>query len=114
MFERRKLKRRHLIYYLRVFDCANDHLVGHLVDITADGIMIISEQPIEMNKIFHFKMMLPSRIGGKEEWLFQAQSRWCSKDINPDFYDTGFMLINVAEKDLEVISNLIRGFGFQD
>jgi len=114
MYERRKLKRRHLIYYLRVFDRETNQLVGHLVDLNASGVMLISVTPIDADKVFRLRMSLPSRIGGKEEWVFDAKSRWCQKDINPDFYDTGFMLMNVAESDLEVIGNLIKGFGFND
>jgi len=114
MYERRKVKRRHLIYYLRVFEQETNKLVGHLVDLTPDGVMLISEEQIELNKLFHLRMVLPSRVGGKEEWLFDAETRWCRKDINPDFYDTGFLLMNVAETDTEVIGNLIQGFGFQD
>jgi hypothetical protein len=94
MEDRRKLKRRHLIYYLRVFEQGTNKLVGHLVDLTQEGIMLISENPIEVNKVYHLRMILPSRMGGNEEWLFDAESRWCNKDINPDFYDTGFKLLN--------------------
>jgi len=114
MDDRRKLKRRHLIYYLRVFEQGTNKLVGHLVDLTQEGIMLISENPIEVNKVHHLRMILPSRMGGNEEWLFDAESRWCKKDINPDFYDTGFKLLNLEPKGLEIISNLIQGFGFSD
>jgi hypothetical protein len=47
MQEKRKLKRRHLIYYLRVFEKNTDTLLGYLVDITPEGIMIMSESPVE-------------------------------------------------------------------
>lgn len=114
MYERRKLKRRHLIYYLRVFEQGTNKLMGHLVDLTQEGIMLISEDPIEVNKVYHLRMILPSRMGGKEEWLFDAESRWCKKDVNPDFYDTGFQLLNLKQEGLEIISNLIQGFGFRD
>jgi hypothetical protein len=114
VYERRKLKRRHLIYYLRVFDRNNNKLIGHLVDITPEGVMLISEEPIPLGQIFRLKMLLPSRIGGREEWHFDAESRWCDKDINPDFYDTGFALITVEKRDMKVIEDLIQGFGFKD
>ena len=57
MNEKRKLNRRHLIYYLRVFDRDTSILIGHLVDITAEGIMLISEDPIETDNIFQLKML---------------------------------------------------------
>jgi hypothetical protein len=114
MYERRRIKRRHLIYYLQVFDNDTDTLIGHLVDITSEGIMLISEDPIPMNKTYNLKMMLPSRMGGRESWIFEAESRWSQKDINPDFYDIGFLLREVDRHSLRVIEDLIQGFGFQD
>lgn len=114
MNECRRLKRRHLIYYLRVFNRETDQLLGHLVDITEEGLMLISEHPIEMGITFQMRMLLPSNIGGMESWEFDAISRWCRKDINPDFFDSGFQLNDTDVKDLTVIRNLIRGFGFQD
>ena len=41
MDERRRLKRRHLIYYLRVFNQATDQLIGHLVDLTTEGTLTV-------------------------------------------------------------------------
>jgi hypothetical protein len=114
MFEKRNLKRRHLIYYLRIMDKETNELVGHLVDITSEGIMLISEDQMEINKTFHFRMMLPKEIIGKEMLEFTATSLWSKKDINPDFYDTGFRIEDINEPDTLRIDQLIHHFGFQD
>lgn len=114
MFEKRTLKRRHLIYYLRIMDKVTNELMGHLVDITAEGLMVISETPFEANKEFHFRMMLPKEIIGKEDLEFSAVSLWTRKDVNPDFYDTGFKLLDLNEADMLRVDQLIHHFGFQD
>jgi hypothetical protein len=114
MFEKRNLKRRHLIYYLRIMDKETNELIGHLVDITSEGIMLISEEPFEIDKVFHFRMMLPKEIIGKESLEFSVQSLWTKKDINPDFIDTGFKLLDLKEADAQRIDQLIHYFGFQD
>lgn len=114
MLEKRKLKRRHLIYYLRVFDRNTDALIGHLVDITPDGILLISEHSIEINQIFQLKMVLPAEILGKEEIHFDAKSVRCQKDINPDFFNIGFQLQKVAQNHFLVIEQLIDDLGFRD
>ena len=90
MAERRELKRRHLIYYLRVFDRNTDKIIGHLVDITTEGLMLISEGPLETDAIFELRMDLPSEIEGVRKMDCLAHSRWCRKDDNPDFFNTGF------------------------
>lgn len=114
MENKRRLKRRHLIYYLRVFDQTNGQLIGHLVDITKEGLMLISEVPLSMDQTYHFRMVLPSEILSKVELDFVATVVWCKKDINPDFYATGFKLVSISEDDLVVIESLIHRYGFND
>ena len=110
MVEKRRLKRRHLIYYLRVFFRKTDQLIGHLVDITTEGIKLISEESIETNASFELNMSLPKEIQGSKQIAFDAESMWCKKDVNPDFYITGLKLINVSRKDIQIIERLIRDF----
>jgi hypothetical protein len=95
-------------------DKNTNELIGHLVDITSEGLMVISETQLETNKEFNFRMMLPKEIIGKETLEFNATSLWSRKDINPDFYDTGFSLNDLSEEDRLIVDQLIHHFGFQD
>ena len=110
MPERRKLKRRHLIYCLRVFDKHTDQLMGHLVDISTEGIMLMSEEPVDTGATFHFRMSFPEEIEGARHLAFDATSQWCRHDANPSFFDTGFELVGVSDQDRQVITALIEEF----
>jgi hypothetical protein len=110
----RKIKRRHLIYYLRVYDAAKGQLVGHIADISTDGIMIISESSIPPNTDFKLKMIMPNETAGNKELIFQATSLWSKKDVNPDFYANGFKLHDLNSSNAELIEYLIDAFGFRD
>ncbi len=114
MPEKRKVKRRHLIYYLSIFDRSNDHLVGQLVDITTRGFMLTSEAPIESGLRMELRMVLPDVIEGDNQITFDAVSVWCKTDINPNFYAIGFEFENIAPKNLAIIENLIQEFSFLD
>ena len=113
MHEKRKLKRVHLIYYLRIFDIETGKHVGHLVDITTEGIMMISENPLQSGKDFSFKMLLPGTITGREEISFKARSLWCKKDFNPDFYVSGLKIEKISFKEIKTIAALINQYGFK-
>ena len=112
--DKRKLKRRHLIYYLRVFSMPAAELLGHLVDITPEGIMIIGEKPIPVDQDYQLHMDLPAEIMGKDRIEFSAHSKWSNKDVDPSFFGTGFQLQNVNAEDLKIIKRLIIDFGFLD
>ncbi|MBI9046018.1 MAG: PilZ domain-containing protein [Anaerolineaceae bacterium] len=110
----RSLRRRHLIYYLRVFDLHSGKLMGHLVDITTEGVMLISEYPSEVGLELKMRMVLPFEILDKNELVFDATCVWCKKDINPDFYAMGFQILEIPQEDLHIIEDLIAQHGFQD
>ena len=111
--DKRQLKRVHLIYYLRIFDNNTDVNMGHLVDITTEGIMMISEEEISRGKDFSFRMQLPTTITGREEVNFQARCLWCKKDINPDFYVSGFKIEKITPHEVKTITALINAYGFK-
>jgi len=114
MEEQRRLKRRHLIFYLRVFDMQNDQLMGYLIDLTPDGILLMTEEKIEIGKFFRLRMDLPSEYSDIQEIEFEAESVWGSRDVNPDFQDIGFRLHNISVEERQIIEDLIEDLGFED
>ena len=88
--ERRIKPRRHLIFYLRVFNDETGELIGYLGDIHTDGIMVMSETPIKADQDFTLCVKLHTELSDQESLKFKARSRWCKNDVNPTLYDTGF------------------------
>lgn len=111
--ERRGILRRHLIYYLRVWDLQTNELLGHIVDITTDGVMLISEKEIAVDKRYDLEIRWHNPEDEFQKIRFRAQSRWSSNDVNPDFYDTGFELLDPSEEVLEPIRQMIMEYGFE-
>ncbi len=110
----RSLKRRHLIYYLRVFDLETGEAIGHLVDLTVRGMMVISEEPVTTDKVFRMKMDLPPQLFEKERWELTARSIWCKPDVNPSFHDTGLRFLATTRHDEMIIHDLIEHYGLND
>ncbi|MDX1605101.1 MAG: PilZ domain-containing protein [Candidatus Competibacterales bacterium] len=105
------MKRWQLIFYLRVFDRETERQLGHIVDITTEGMMLISDQPIPLNTDFKLWIDVPQDDDQRERIYLDAHSLWSSKDVNPDFYDTGFRLQRLTPDRLEDIQILIGEFG---
>lgn len=114
MQEKRKLKRRHLIYYLRVFKNKSNSPMGFMVDIHSKGIMLISDERIEENKNFDLRMELPQQIEQLSEIEFSAKSLWSKQALNSDFFESGFSIDKIDEETISIIDNVIKFFGFKD
>lgn len=112
--EMRGVERRHLVFYLRVFDGMSSKVIGHIVDISAQGLMLISDSPVSVNENYRLRMRLPAEISEKDEILINATSRWCKQDVNPDFYITGFQIHDLTPDIEKYILCLINDFSFND
>lgn len=112
--DKRDKKRRHLIYYSEVLDRDSGKLSGRLADITSTGLMLTTEKEIERDRLFHFELMLPAEIKGRDSIKFEAKSLWCKKDVNPDHFIVGFEIEAIDPEERELIADLIDSYGFKD
>ncbi len=112
--ETRIMKRRHLIYYLEVFDATSGDKVGNLVDITTRGCKLVSRNAIPVDQSMTLRIVLPDEYYAQKELVFAARSVWSANDVNPDFYDTGFEVPHLGLEERKVIRRLIERVGFND
>ena len=111
---KRDLKRHYLIYYLRVFNRENGEVLGHLVDITTKGIMIMRDSPIESGVNYSLRIRWRNSQGRLQLADFEGLCRWCRPDINPDFYGAGFAITSASPEHVEAIRSLIQELGMPD
>jgi len=74
MAERRKTKRRYLLYYGRVYDETAQKQLGYLVDITERGFMLLSDEQIPAGQTLHLKLELTLDIAKGPFMNFTAKS----------------------------------------
>ena len=101
-------ERWNLMYYLRVFAQPSGQLLGHLVDISTEGAMIISDKPLAVHKDFILSMELPNAQGKIEPVVMSASIIWSKLDVNPYFTDTGIKLIEPSTQAVESLHRLIK------
>ena len=64
MNERRKLERHHVSNSLEVYDLDSGELLGRVVDLHTEGLMLLSERPIELNRSWALQVNLPMNLNG--------------------------------------------------
>lgn len=112
--EQRKVPRRHLVFYLRVFDGMSTRVLGHLADISSRGIMLVCESPVRENEDFRLRMRLPREIAGRSEIVIDATCRWCRPDTNPEFFIAGFQVVDLEREFEELITRLVEDFSVEE
>ena len=79
------------MFYSRVFNLKTGRLLGYLGNLTTEGAMVISEIELPTQKEYSLRMDLPEDIYQKSLINLQAKSVWCRPDIDPNFFNTGFI-----------------------
>jgi hypothetical protein len=102
------------MFYSRVFDRKTGKLLGYLGNITVDGVMVISEEPIIIGESYKLRMDLPEYIYQKSAINFQAESLWCDRDVDPKFYNTGFKLKDIVQEDKQIITSFTKDYGLRE
>ena len=110
--EKRQVERKYIVFYLRVFDGMSSKVLGHLVDISEKGVMLISDGPTEVNEAYRLRMILPTQLKESREVILAATSRWSKQDANPDFYLSGFALHDLDTATEKVIRRLVEEFSY--
>jgi c-di-GMP-binding flagellar brake protein YcgR len=112
MKEKRKLKRRRTLYCLKVFDCDTHSLAGRLIDITAEGMMLISSEPVREGDSFKLRVPFPEAIGGKKHITVDARNVWCAQDSSMVLYEAGFKFLNVSPDITDTIERSMGSYLF--
>ncbi|MDR1612267.1 MAG: PilZ domain-containing protein [Planctomycetota bacterium] len=112
--DQRRLRRHYLIYYLRVFDRQTGSVIGHLVDITPNGIMILRDSPIEIGGKYSLRLRWRNSVGRLQVVDFEGECKWCRPDVNPDFYGAGFSVSADSDAHVQAISELIADLKMPD
>ncbi len=111
MHDKRKVRRRHVLYYLRLFDADSGQPVGDLHDITPEGIMIVGSRAFSPGEEFRLRLNLPREMFRIHEFEFSARCIWCRYDETASNFRMGFSVVNAESTELETIVNLITELG---
>jgi len=95
--------------FFEVFDLKTNESIGHLIDLTLEGMKTLGPKSINREETYKFRIDLPKEVKGVQRITVEAQCVWCEKDINPDFCSAGYKIIFISPPFSEIIETLIQG-----
>ncbi|EIJ40945.1 PilZ domain-containing protein [Beggiatoa alba B18LD] len=107
--------RRHLFLYLEIIDRDTQTLLGHLGDLSKEGVLIITDKPLKMNGIYNIRIQLPEDEDISKPYIdVKVEVRWEKPDINPALQLVGCHFIEIDPEDLYVIDDVSEVLGFNE
>ena len=112
MSERRTTPRRKFEYYLRIVDDDTQEMLGHLVEVSSDGIQLDTTKPLLINQGHYLRVELTSELADRPFIIFLARTRWCKMDeIEPNLYHIGFGIVEIRPEDKEIFLHILAKYG---
>lgn len=114
MQERRKISRKYLAIYSRVFDRTTGRVLGYLSDLTSGGAMIISDTSTTEGQDISLRFDLPDpSLFSTDHLNIEARIVWCQPDIDPAFFNIGFEFTEISPAQAKTIDEMIGAYEFR-
>lgn len=107
----RELERHSINGEVEVYDSLHDIYIGRLVNIHAQGLMIIGDNPLEEDKLYTLDLHLPEPINGQTLIQLGVDCLWARDADLADKFWIGCTVIDVSPLSAETIRELILCFG---
>jgi hypothetical protein len=113
--DRRRYKRRNLIYYVPVIESDTHHPIGRMADVSTRGFKLDSDTEIPLGKDFKLGLNTTPDIADNPFIGFVARSRWCEADkIEPCQYYIGFDIVDIDPNAAKVVQCIVDKYGAND
>lgn len=106
----RKHERSQLNQSIGISDVINGGRFGDLINISPDGLMVMTDAMVPTHSIYQLELELPTQIEGSDRIGIGADCLWCRQAENFNRYWAGFQIIDVSDQALQQIQKLISDY----
>lgn len=97
---------------MRVMDDETEETIGHLMDVSLEGLQLETTAPLPNDKEFHMHMELTPDVSDSLFLFITARALWTKPDkIMPNLYHVGFKITGMSDHDKEIYKRLLEKYG---
>jgi hypothetical protein len=109
MVEKRSVPRRKPSATVKVFDEITGKDLGHVANLTPEGLMLVSREPIPLSSIFQMRIDVPPSAKRVDKVCFGAESVWASQtEGEGGYFWSGFSIIDISGEAADFIERWIE------
>lgn len=112
--ERRSIQRHQLHDYLTIYNRNTLREMGSIGNISSNGLMLISSVPVLIGAVYNMRIILPDQDGQKQYLDFDARCHWCKPDVTPEYFDSGYSIVNAGHGIIDLVDSLKDFFTFSE
>lgn len=110
MNERRRANRYQLLFNARVYDADRGHVIGHLSDLSAKGLMVITEKPLPVGHTCRVRIPLPVAFDGLGELTIETTVAWTEPATHPAYHRNGLQALSLDAGQRRMLTRLVEDY----
>lgn len=114
MQEKRKLVRKHPVYYLKAIDRQTEENLGYLIDINVQGLMLAGKSAMPVGITRSIIIHLPRELKDQKVIFLKVTSIWSEFDPVLEKFKSGYQIVDHTPEEKEKIEILIKDYGFKE
>ncbi len=111
--EHRRSQRKRAHQAIQVNDAIHGTQIGHVGNLSSDGMLLISNRQVADDALFQFSFVLPSASGHMHQVEIGVHEQWSETANVPGLFWTGFRIIDIGPEDFDVLNGWIESPGGQ-
>ena len=112
--ERRSIQRHQLNEYLTVYNRNTMREMGSIGNISSNGLMLISSVPVLIGAVYNMRIVLPDHDSHERYLDFDTRCHWCKPDVSPEYFDSGYSIVNAGHGIIDLVDSLKDFFTFSE
>ncbi len=92
---------------LIVFDRDSDEAIGCVENISIEGLMVTSGQPIDVSRFIRCRVALPQQHLDRDQLFFDAKVKWCREADADGMLQIGLRFTKLEDVDRKIIVKLL-------
>ncbi|TNF34925.1 MAG: hypothetical protein EP312_05045 [Gammaproteobacteria bacterium] len=108
---KRRLERKQLRQRTCLTNAITGEDAGHVVDITAEGVMLEAPTPFDRNKVYILEMALPETLCGQTTLRLGMDCLWARPADHFRGHWAGFQIVDASPEAIEGLNALIEQYG---
>lgn len=111
----RKESRKKLMAFTPVYDLLHKTLLGYVGDLTLQGVMVIGEKQVEIDKHLTLGIEFPESLPemSATRVAISARAAWCRQDDSPQYFNIGFEFADVSPENAKIIEAILERYQFR-
>jgi len=115
MAVQRKGSRKKLMTFTPVYEMLHKTLLGYVGDLTLQGVMVIGEKPVEVDKQLTLGIEFhecPPELPAARVFI-SSRAAWCRQDDGSHYFNVGFEFIDIPPETVRIIEAILERYQFR-